>query len=310
MCDERTFEQADESLARAEARARHAGSGIGLSRREFGMLSMGAGLSIFLPMPANAAEVVGADVVVDTHEGPADAYFVHPASGRHPGVLMWPDAFGLRPAMKEMAKRLAASGYSVLVVNPYYRKAKAPLFPEDADFGDPTMRSKIMSMMQSLSAETHFADAKTFVDYLDAQPSVAPDRKMGTTGYCMGGPMTMRTAATRADRIGAAASFHGGRLVTDQPDSPHLLVPKMQAQYLFAVAENDDEAEPKVKDVLRETFAANKLSAEIEVYEGALHGWCPPDSRVYNEPQAERAWGRLLALFEKALGPAAAAKPA
>jgi carboxymethylenebutenolidase len=296
MCDERTFEEEDETLRRSGH----------LNRREFGMLSVGASLAALLPMPANAAEVIGQEVVVDTPEGKADAYFAHPTNGQNPGVLMWPDAFGLRPAMQQMAKRLAASGYAVLVVNPYYRTTKAPILPESPDFGDPATRDTIMSMMATLNAETHTADAKTFVAYLDKQASVASNRKMGTTGYCMGGPITMRTAAARADRIGAAASFHGGRLVTDKADSPHQLIPTINADYLFAIAANDDEQEPTVKDDLRKAFAKTKGSAEIEVYEGTLHGWCPPDSRVYNEVQAERAWGRLLALFEKALGPAKA----
>jgi len=291
MCDEKTFADQDELV-------RQSG---GMTRREFGALSVGAGLSLLWPGSASAAEVAEHEVLVTTPDGKADAYFVHPAKGTHPGVLVWPDAFGLRPTMKQMGKRLAQSGYAVLVVNPYYRKAKAPILPDGADFNEPKTREVIMSMMGTLSAETHTADAKAFVDYLDAQPSVARDRKMGTTGYCMGGAITMRTAAARADRIGAAASFHGGRLVTKDDDSPHLLVPKMKAQYLIAIAANDDEAEPEVKGVLRETFARNKLPAEIEVYEGALHGWCPPDSRVYNEAQAERAWSRLLVLFEKAL---------
>jgi carboxymethylenebutenolidase len=158
-----------------------------------------------------------------------------------------------------------------------------------------------MSMMASLTPQTQVTDARAFVDFLDSQSSVARERKMGTMGYCMGGPITMRTAAARPDRIGAGASFHGGRLVTDGPDSPHLLVPKMKAHYLFAIAENDDEGEPEAKTVLSEAFASGGLPAEIEVYQGTLHGWCPPDSRVYNEAQAERAWSRLLALFDTAL---------
>jgi carboxymethylenebutenolidase len=293
MCDERTFADQDELVR---------GAG-GLTRREFGVLSAGIGLSMLWPPrpSAGAAEVVDRDVEVAGPDGKADCYFVHPASGAHSGVLVWPDAFGLRPAMRQMGKRLAQSGYSVLVVNPFYRTAKAPIVPEGADFADPKTRERVMSMMGTLSAETHTRDARTFVDYLDEQPSVARDRRMGTTGYCMGGPITMRTAAARPDRIGAAASFHGGRLVTKDPDSPHLLVPKMKAHYLFAIATNDDEAEPEVKNVLRDTFARAGLPAEIEVYEGTLHGWCPPDSHVYNEAQAERAWSRLLALFERAL---------
>jgi carboxymethylenebutenolidase len=200
-----------------------------------------------------------------------------------------------------MGRRLAESGYSVLVVNPYYRTERAPVLPEGASFQDEATRNTIFALMGSLNAETHFTDARAFISYLDAQDAVDTSRKVGTTGYCMGGPITMRTAAAVPDRVGAGASFHGGGLVTDQPDSPHLLVGDMQAQYLFAIAENDDESDPEAKNVLRETFDSAGLPAEIEVYAGALHGWCPPDAPVYNEAQAERAWSRLLVLFETAL---------
>ena len=291
MCDERTFRDADAFLSRGET----------LTRREFGMLSAGIGLSVVLPAPALAVEVSGADVLVTTPAGEADAYFVHPTEGRHPGVLMWPDAYGLRPAKKQMATRLAQSGYSVLVVNPYYRKGRAPLPPPGVSFSDPEGRKLIVSLMGSLTPEAQVSDARAYVDYLDAQPSVDPKRQMGTLGYCMGGPITLRTAWARADRIGAGASFHGGRLVTDGEDSPHRLIPELDARYLFAIAENDDAQEPEVKDVLRRAFEERGLEAEIEVYAGALHGWCPPDHPVYNEEQAERAWSRLLVLFEKAL---------
>jgi carboxymethylenebutenolidase len=293
MCDEKTFADAEDYPSRSGE----------LTRREFGTLTAGVGLAMLWPefASANPAEVVGRDVEITTPDGQADCYFVHPSTGKHPGVLLWPDAFGMRAAMRQMGERLARSGYSVLVVNPYYRNAKAPILPDGADFTDPATRDKLMSMMKTLSAETQTTDAKAFVDFLDAQPSVDLDRKIGTMGYCMGGPMTMRTAAVRADRVGAAASFHGGRLVVEGDDSPHLLIPKIKAQYLFAIAVNDDEKEPEVKNVLREAFAKNGLTAEIKVYEGTLHGWCPPDSRVYNEAQAERAWRRLHALFERAL---------
>jgi carboxymethylenebutenolidase len=291
MCDERTFAEQDEWLL---------GAGE-VTRREFGVLSVGLGLSMLWAGAASASDVVESDVEVATPDGRADCYFAHPASGAHPGVLVWPDAFGLRPAMRQMGRRLAQSGYSVLVVNPYYRTTRAPIVPEGADFADSGTRETIMSKMATLSARTHTTDAQAFVDYLDTQASVARDRKMGTTGYCMGGPITLRTAAARADRIGAAASFHGGRLVTQDADSPHLLIPKMKARFLIAIAENDDQAEPEVKNVLREAFARSGLPAEIEVYAGAMHGWCPPDSRVYHQAQAERAWSRLLLLFEGAL---------
>ena len=287
MCDERTSMD-DARYLRAKR----------LTRREFGAVSAGAGLAALLPRAANAQAVTEAEIDVPTPDGVADSFFVHPASGAHPGVLIWPDAFGLRPAKRQMARRLAESGYSVLVVNQYYRSQRAPIV-ESRDFA--AVRETLMPLMGSLNAETHVRDARAFVSFLDSQSAVDGNRKMGTMGYCMGGPITMRTAAAVPDRIGAGASFHGGGLVTDQPDSPHLLVPQMQAHYLFAIAENDDENEPEAKNVLREAFDQAGLPAEIEVYEGALHGWCPPDTLVYNEAQAERAWSRLLALFERAL---------
>ena len=291
MCDERTLRDAEDHLRRSGS----------LTRRAFGALSVGAGLAMLLPRAAAALEVSAMNVEVPTPDGTADCHFVHPASGAHPGVLIWPDALGLRPAFEQMGQRLAESGYSVLVVNPYYRSERAPVVGEGASFRDEATRKKIFPLMRSLSPETNVTDAKAFVGFLDAQDAVAGDRKMGTMGYCMGGSITMRTAAALPDRIGAGASFHGGRLVTDSPDSPHLLVDRIKAHYLFAIAENDDEKDPRAKTALRDAFAAAGLPAEIEVYEGTLHGWCPPDSAVYHEAQAERAWSRLLALFETAL---------
>ena len=291
MCDERTVRE-------AEAHLRRSGR---LTRRAFGALSVGAGMAMLLPRTADAREVAAADVEVPTPDGMADCHFVHPASGAHPGVLIWPDALGLRPAFRQMARRLAESGYAALAVNPYYRTERAPVLPEGASFRDEAVRSKVFPLMRSLTPERTVADAGAFVGFLDGREAVAKDRKMGTTGYCMGGSMTMRTAAAFPDRIGAGASFHGGRLVTASPDSPHRLVGDMRAHYLFAIAENDDAKQPEAKTVLRQAFDAAGLPAEIEVYAGALHGWCPPDSAVYNEVQAERAWSRMLALFEAAL---------
>ena len=287
MCDDRTVSDNNEYL-RAKS----------LTRREFGVVSAGAGLAMLLPRAANAQAVSETDLDVTTPDGVADSYFVHPSSGSHPGVLIWPDAFGLRPAKKQMARRLAEAGYSVLVVNQYYRSQRAPIV-NTTNFAE--VSDTLRPLMGTLNAETQVRDARAFVTFLDGQASVDGNRKMGTMGYCMGGPFTMRTAAAIPDRIGAAASFHGGSLVTDAADSPHLLVPRMKAHYLFAIAENDDENQPEAKDVLRDAFSQAGLPAEIEVYTGALHGWCPPDSTVYHEAQAERAWGRLLALFENAL---------
>jgi len=272
-----------------------------MTRRQFGVLAAGAGLMMLLPHTANALDVVESDVEITTPDGVCDAYFVHPASGAHAAVLVWPDILGLRPAFRQMGKRLAESGYAVLTVNPFYRQQRSPVVPEGATFAQESTRNIVIPLYQTLNADTHVTDAKAFVAWLDQQPAVDTSRRIGTTGYCMGGPIVMRTAAAVPERMGAGASFHGGGLVTDGPDSPHLLVPQMQASFLIAVAENDDEKEPEAKNVLRETFDAAGLHAEIEVYAGAAHGWCPPDSAVYNEAQAERAWSRLLALFESAL---------
>ncbi|HMN44055.1 MAG TPA: dienelactone hydrolase family protein [Povalibacter sp.] len=291
MCDNDSFDD----MVEYELRARE------LSRRRFGAIAMGTSLTMMLPPLAGAAVAVKeAEVEIKTPDGVCDAHFVHPAEGRHPAVLVWPDIFGLRPTFREMGKRLAESGYAVLTVNPFYRTKKAPTSPEKADFNDPATRTALMGLAGSLNATTATADAKAFIGWLDAQSAVDTKKKVGTTGYCMGGPITMRTAATLPERVGAGASFHGGGLVTDKPDSPHLLVPKMKAHYLFAIAQNDDEKQPDAKDALRAAFAAVKLPAEIEVYP-AMHGWCPPDSRVYDEAQAEKAWARLLALFKTAL---------
>lgn len=286
MCDQDHFED-----DRQEYEAR----GL-VTRRQFGVL-VGAGVAMLLPRVANAVDVRESEVTVTTPDGTADCYFVHPASGTAPGVLVWPDIFGLRPAMRQMGKRLAESGYSVLVVNPFYRVKKAPT----AEAGAATPVKALLPMMQALNETTHMTDARAFIAWLDKQPSVARNRRMGTQGYCMGGPIALRTAAAVPDRVGAAASFHGGGLATDQPNSPHLQAAKTKVQLLIAIAENDDARAPKEKDVLKETFSKASVPAEIEVYAGAAHGWCPPDSQVYNQPQAEKAWSRLLALYAKAL---------
>jgi len=286
MCDQDHFEEDREQF-----------ESLGLvTRKQFGMM-LGAGVAMMLPQVANAAAVTESDVNVVTPDGTADCYFVHPASGTAPGVLMWPDIFGLRPAFRQMGKRLAESGYSVLVVNPFYRTKKAPT----AEAGAATPIQQLMPLARGLNETTHMTDAKAFVGWLDGQSSVAKNRKIGTQGYCMGGPIAFRTAAAVPDRVGAVGSFHGGGLVTDSPNSPHLQAAKTKAQFLIAIAANDDARSPKDKDVLKETFANAKLAAEIEVYTGAAHGWCPPDSGVYNEPQAEKAWSRLLVLYGKAL---------
>lgn len=290
MCDQDSIADMLEFQRRAE-----------LSRRQFGAMTVGTGLALMLPTLTEAADVKESEVEIKTADGTCDAYFVHPASGQHPGVLIWPDIFGLRPAFRKMATRLAESGYSVLVVNQFYRSKKSPIAAEGASFNDPETRAALMTLARTLSPQTAATDAQAFIPWLDRQAAVDKKRKIGIAGYCMGGPLTMRTAAAFPDRVGAGASFHGGGLVTDKPESPHLLVPKMKAHYLFAIAENDDQKEPDAKNILREAFAQAKLPAEIEVYAGTLHGWCPPDSQVYNAERAEKAWARMLALFKTAL---------
>jgi carboxymethylenebutenolidase len=285
MCDQDHFEK-----DRQEAEAR----GL-VTRKQFGMM-LGAGVAMMLPRVANAVAVTESDVNVKTPDGTADCYFVHPSSGAAPGVLIWPDIFGLRPAFRQMGKRLAESGYSVLVINPFYRVKKAPT----AEQGAATPIPQVMPLMQALTETTHVTDAKAFIGWLDQQSSVAKNRKMGTQGYCMGGPMALRTAYAMPDRVGAVASFHGAGLVANGPTSPHLEAAKSNAQFLICIASNDDMNRPADKDALKETFAKANLQAEIEVYKG-MHGWCPPDSTVYLESDAEKAWSRLLALYGKAL---------
>jgi len=290
MCDDLTNKDVEDFLRRQ-----------GMTRREFGIGGASAALMMMLPPVANALDFVEQDVMVETPDGMADCYFVHPASGAHAAVIVWPDIVSIRPAFRAMGKRLAESGYSVLVVNPYYRTHKGQIVPDGKGFRDPGIRELLMPHAQSLSPETCVSDGRAFVDYLDAQPSVDTGRKIGTTGYCMTGSYTMRLAAAMPDRIGAGGSFHGGGLASDSEDSPHLLASKMKAGFLIAIAANDDERDPNAKVLLREAFDANNVRAEIEVYKDTLHGWCPPDSAVYHEDQAERAWSRLLALFEKEL---------
>jgi len=274
---------------------------VQLSRRRFGALTLGTGMVSLLPKAAGAAWIEESDVDIKTPDGTCDAYFAHPSEGVHPGVLMWPDIFGLRPAFRHMARRLAEAGYAVMVPNPFYRTQHAPTAPEHPDFNDPPTRNALMALMGSLSPEKVVSDAKTYVSWLDSQSSVDRKRHIGTMGYCMSGPYTLRTAAALPERIGAGASFHGGAMVTDKPDSPHLLVPKIKAHFLIAIASNDDQRQPEQKTVLREAFARAQVPAEIEVYQGALHGWCPPDSSVYNDAQAEKAWSRMLELFKSNL---------
>jgi len=284
--------------------------GADLSRRDFLALSVAAGLAAATGSTLAAVQqVVETDVTIKMPDGTCDAAFIHPPSGSHPGVLIWADAFGLRPAMRDIGKRIAAEGYSVLVPNPFYRVAKAPVFdnPSSFDFQNQADMAKLKPLMASVNAPgAAEKDAIAYIAFLDAQSQINKAKKIGTQGYCMGGPLVVKTAAALPDRVGAGASFHGGGLVTDKTDSPHLLAPKIKALMYFAIASNDDQRQPDAKDKLRQAFAAAKVPAEIEVYP-ARHGWCVPDmptengAPIYGRPEAERAWNKLVALYKMAL---------
>jgi len=291
---------------------------LDITRRDFAVLLVGAGLAATTTtkttQPAAAAgtekenELVETDVEIKTPDGTCDAAFIRPKTGSHPGVLVWPDAFGLRPSMRAIGKRIAADGYSVLVPNPFYRVSKAPFTDASTfNFQNADDMAKLRPLMASVTASGNAEkDAVAYVAFLDAQKEVNKAKKIGTQGYCMGGALVVRTAAALPDRIGAGASFHGGGLVTDKPDSPHLLAPKIKARMYFGIASNDDEKQPDAKVKLKEAFAAAKVSAEIEVYP-ALHGWCVPDMPIrdgvpiYNKPEAESAWAKLVTLYKAAL---------
>jgi carboxymethylenebutenolidase len=291
MCDDHDLDTMTENLTRSE-----------FTRRHFAALSMGVGLAAAIPRAANAMDVVEMDVDIKTPDGTADSYFAHPAKGKYPGVIVWTDIFGLRPAFRQMGKRLAEQGYAVLVPNPFYRTKRAPVVPAGVSMADPAGRDAIMANGRTLNATTNAADAHAFTAWLDSQTMVDTKRKIGTSGYCMGGSMVLRTAAELPGRIGAGATFHGGNgMATDKPDSPHLLIPKMKGSFLMALAESDDMQAPTVKTLLSDAFRQAKLKAEVEVYTGTKHGWCPPDGTVYDEKQAEHAWARLLATFKTGL---------
>ena len=283
------------------------------SRREFVAQTAAVGIAARTGGASAAAmKVVEKDVTIQTPDGSCDAVYFHPSSGTHPAVLIWTDIFGLRPTFREFGRRLAADGYAVLVPNPFYRTAKAPLFPPISpsfSFSAPETRAKFQQITGPINAPGAIEkDAQAHIGFLDAQPQVNKSRKVGTQGYCMGGPLVFRTAASMADRVGAAATFHGGGLVTADASSPHLLIPKMKARFYVAIAASDDEKQPDAKDKLREAFEAAHVPAEVVVYTGMQHGWCVPDmpnqpngQPIYNKPEAERAWSKLLALYRTAL---------
>ena len=284
-----------------------------ITRRDFVTLTVAAGLAASGAGGLEAqAQVMEMNVEIKTPDGTCDAAFIHPTTGAHPAVIVWPDAFGLRPSMREIGRRLAGEGYSVLVPNPFYRVAKAPVLGDDAsnfNFADQAQRAKLTPLMGSIGAAgAAERDATAFVTWLDAQRQVDRAKKIGTQGYCMGGALVVRTAASVPARVGAGASFHGGGLVTPNPDSPHLLAAKIKARMYFGVAANDDAQQPDAKTKLKESFDAAKVPVEVEVYSQSQHGWCvsdmpkqPNGQPIYNKADADRAWSKLLALYKAAL---------
>lgn len=313
MCDELTEAENETFLAERRLNRREVGMGAGAA-----VAAMLAGCapaatpaappSTPAPTPtptadpepaASAPKTSSRMVTIETPEGSAEGFFVAPASGKHPGVLLWPDVAGLREAYEKMATRLAEAGYAVLAVNPYYRSAKLPILTTFSEWRTEEGKQKIAPMREALTPEGIASDGAAFVAWLDAQPEVDATRKMATTGYCMGGPFTFRTAAA-SERVGAIASFHGGGLVTEESTSPHQLFPKMKVAALICVAQNDHERQPEAKPALEKAAASAEVPAEIEVYP-AQHGWCTIDSPVYDETQAEKAWARMLATFEQHL---------
>ncbi len=287
---------------KSDPQSRNVGSSV-LSRRDFVALSLvglGAASGSII---GKEVSVVETEVDVKTPNGTCDAVFIHPSKGSHPGVLLWHDSPGLRPVMRNLGKRIAREGYSVLVPNLFYRTGRAPVFNLPLNFENPHDREKygraVTLLLAPGSAEL---DAVAYVEFLDAQRQVNKRKKIGTHGYCLGGPFVMKTAALLPERIGAGASFHGGYLVTDKPNSPHLLAPKIKARLYFAIASDDDQREPDSKNKLKEAFAATSVRAEVEVYPNALHGFCVPDSKAAeNKVDGERAWAKLVALYRSAL---------
>jgi carboxymethylenebutenolidase len=273
-----------------------------LSRRGFAALTLGLGVAAAGAAVGAQVPVTESDVAIVTADGTCDAALFHPAGpGSWPGVVIFADALGLRPAFRDMGRRLAAEGYAVLVPNPFYRVRKAPVFQGPIDFTKPDDRAKIMPLMAALTPEIKARDGAAYVAFLDTLPQVKTKARIGVVGYCMGGPYTLLTAAGAPDRVGAGCSFHGGGLVTDQPDSPHRLAARIKASFYFGIAANDDQRQPDAKDKLRAAFAAAGRPAKIEVYDGANHGWCVSDGAAYDKPQAERAYGEMMALYGRAL---------
>jgi carboxymethylenebutenolidase len=292
MCDE-------EKLARWAREA--------ISRRQFGALAGAAAVAACMPMEEGQGgdmtlpAMKETNVTFATPDGTMDAFFVEPMSTPVPAVILWPDIAGLREVKRDMARRLAGRGYATLVLNPYYRDVAGEQFADFAAFAGGGGWEKVGPWRAKLTAEATMRDARAAIGWLDAQASVDKRRGIGVQGYCMGGPLTMWTAAAVPSRVRAAASLHGGGLVRpDAPMSPHKLLGQMQAELLVAVARDDDAKAPQDKVVLREAAQGAGRRAMIEVYAGD-HGWTVPDSPAYTQAEAERAWADLLTIYERAL---------
>ncbi len=308
MCDDDTESEmrvwlAERALTRRElgvlgasAAALAAISGCAAEPRGEASGSGGPRASAATSATSEGADTVSRDVGTKTPDGEADGFFVAPARGRHPAVVLWPDVAGLRDAYRTMATRLAKEGYAVLAVNQYYRSSRAPVLSTFAEWRTDEGKAKLKPMIEAITPAGTTRDAAAWIAWLDRQAEVDTAKKVGSAGYCMGGPFTFRTAAAAPARVGAIASFHGGNLVNETDDSPHLTIAKISAALLVAIAQNDDEKEPQTKTRLREAADAAKRTAEITVYP-AQHGWCTIDSPVYDEAQAEAAWQRMLAMF-------------
>jgi carboxymethylenebutenolidase len=248
-------------------------------------------------------------VNVPTPDGTADARLAFPdGAGPHPGVLFFMDAFGVRPRLEEMAQQIADAGYVVLLPNLVYRSGRAPVV-DFADLSQPENREKMFAalrpIMSGLTTELALRDIEAYVDYLTAQPSVAAG-PIGTTGYCMGGALSLRAAAQLPDRVAAAASFHGGRLATDAADSPHRLADRISAELYLAHADSDHSMPAEQIELLEHSLDAAGVTYRSEVYRGAVHGFTMADTAAYDESATERHWTALLELLDRQLHPARA----
>ena len=277
-----------------------------VNRRQFTRMGVMLGAGATMAACSTTAEAEGGlserMVTFAAAGGTMDGLFVHPAGKKSPAVILWPDIAGLRPAKMAMGRRLAAEGFAVLVANPFYRSVAGEQVEDFAAFRDGDGFNKVRPWMAANTPEAVMETAKSVVGWLDAQDAVDTARGIGNEGYCMTGSWTIYSAAAVPGRVKAAASFHGGGLVGEAANAPANLLDDLadDAKVLIAIARNDDERAPGDKDALRAAAAAAGADVEIEVYDGD-HGWTVLDSPVYAQAAAERAYGRLLALYRSAL---------